>query len=498
MDIALAIGSVLVLVAILSTRFASRFGMPALVLFVGIGMLAGSSGPGGIMFDNYELAYEAGWLALAVILFSGGLDTRYRLFRASLVPATLLSTVGVALTMFIIALFVWWLTPLPFTEGLLLGAVLAPTDAAAVFSVLKGRGLPARLRGLLEAESGTNDPVGIYLTVALSTLLTSGETNIWGFLGGIVLQLFLGGLLGYLFGRGLTWLINHARLDTPGLYPVMALAGGLLSYAATDLLGGNGFLAIYVVGLVLANRQLSHRKGILEFMDGAAWGAQISMFLLLGLLVFPDRLLSIIPIALLTTAVLIFVARPLTVWLTLQPLYALTSHYRFSWQEQTLLMWAGLKGALPIILATRPLLEGVPNGERIFNIVFVVVIVATTLQGLTVVPLARFLGLTYPEPPQAPLRLELGGDAPPGSAVHDVFLEANHRLVGRTLEGTLMPEGVVVAAIYRDNALVAPRGSTVFQAGDHIYFLSSGENARLDTLLARREALRQKDSRPTL
>lgn len=496
MDLALTVGSILVLVAILSTRFSSRFGMPALVLFVAIGMLAGSSGPGGIMFDDYHLAFEVGLLALAVILFSGGLDTRYRMFRASLLPSALLSTVGVALTMLVVALFSWWLTPLSLTEGLLLGAVLAPTDAAAVFSVLKGRGLPARLRGVLEAESGTNDPVGIYLTIALSTLLTSGETNVWGFLGGIVLQLLLGGLLGYLWGRGLTGLINRARLDTPGLYPVMALAGGLLAYAATDLLGGNGFLAIYIVGLVLSNRPLSHRQSILDFMEGAAWGAQISMFLLLGLLVFPDRLLSILPVALLTTAVLIFVARPLAVWLTLQPLYRLTSHYRFTWEEQLLLMWAGLKGAVPIILAVRPLLEGVPNGERLFNIVFVVVIVATTLQGLTVVPLARALGLAHPEPPIAPLRLELGGDAPPGSAVHDVFLEPTHRLVGRTLNDTLIPEGVVVAAIYRNKALVAPRGSTVFQAGDHIYFLSSGENARLNTLLARREELRQRGSTP--
>jgi cell volume regulation protein A len=212
-------------------------------------------------------------------------------------------------------------------------------------------------------------------------------------------------------------------------------------------------------------------------------------------LVFPDRLLSIIPIALLLTLVLILIARPLAVWLTLLPLYRLTSHYRFDWQEQGLLMWAGLKGAVPIILATLPLLEGVPNGERIFNIVFVVVIVATTLQGLTVVPLARFLGLTRPEPPTPPLRLELGGETPPGSAIHDVFLEPEHRLVGRALEGTLIPAGVVVAAIYREGALVATRGSTVFQAGDHVYFLSSGENARLDALLARREDLQERRAR---
>lgn len=263
MDLFLGIGCALVVAAVLSTRLAQRFGMPALVLFVLIGMLAGSSGPGGIDFDNYALSYEVGLLALAVILFSGGLDTRYRLFRAALVPAALLSTVGVALTMLVVAFFAWALTPLGWLEGLLLGAILAPTDAAAVFSVLKGRGLPARLRGILETESGTNDPVGIYLTVAFTTLLTTGQSDLRAFILGIVTQLALGGLLGFGFGRALAWLINRVQLDTYGLYPVLALSGGLLGYAATNLLGGNGFLAVYVIGLVLANRPLSHRRSIM-------------------------------------------------------------------------------------------------------------------------------------------------------------------------------------------------------------------------------------------
>lgn len=487
MNVALGVGSALVLVAILSTRLAQRFGVPALVLFVIIGMLAGSSGPGGIAFADYRLSYEVGLLALAVILFSGGLDTRYRLFRASLLPAGLLSTVGVTLTMLVVALFSWALTPLSWVESLLLGAILAPTDAAAVFSVLEGRGLPARLRGVLETESGTNDPVGIYLTVAFTTLLSAAPAPIGSFLLGIVTQLVLGGILGVVFGRALAWLINHVRLETYGLYPVLALAGGLFSYAATNLLSGNGFLAVYLVGLVLANRPLSHRRSIMDFMDGAAWGAQVSMFLLLGLLVSPDQLPSVLGVALLITAALIFVARPVAVWLTLWPLYRLTRHYRFSGAEQLLLMWAGLKGAVPIILATLPLLNQVEGGERIFNIVFVVVIVGTTVQGLSVVPLARRLKLTRAEPPTPPLRLELGGETPPGSAVYDVFLAPEHRLVGRTLADTPLPEGVVVAAIYRDGALIAPRGATVFSACDHVYFLSSGENARLNALLARRE-----------
>lgn len=486
MDLFIIIGSGLVIAAIISTRFAQHFGLPALVLFVLIGMLAGSSGPGGINFADYALSFNAGLLALAIILLSGGLDTRYRLFRASLVPAGLLATLGVVLTMLIVGLVAWALTPLNLLEGLLLGAVLAPTDAAAVFSVLKGRGLPARLRGVLETESGTNDPVGIYLTLALTAMLVTGQVGVGGLIAGVTVQLTLGGLLGFLFGRALTWLINRVQMDAFGLYPVLALAGALLAYAATNLVGGNGFLSIYVVGLTLANRPLSHRQNIRDFMDGAAWGAQILMFVLLGLLVFPNQLPGILPVALLVTFVLIFLARPLAVVLTLLPLRYLTRHYHFSVKEQVLLSWAGLKGAVPIILALVPLLERVPNGQSLFNIVFVVVIVGTALQGWTVVPLARSLGLAKAEPPTPPLRLELGGAAPPGSAIYDVFLEADHPAVGHTLAEFRQPEGVVVAAIYRGGALIAPRGSTVFRAGDHVYLLLGSGSGRVSAFFARR------------
>ncbi|ADI15656.1 potassium/proton antiporter [Truepera radiovictrix] len=487
MDVFIIIGSVLVIAAIISTRFAQHFGLPALVLFVLIGMLAGSSGPGGLEFADYQLSFYAGLLALAIILFSGGLDTRYRLFRASLVPGGLLATLGIFLTMLVVGLVAWALTPLSFLEGLLLGAVLAPTDAAAVFSVLKGRGLPSRLRGVLETESGTNDPMGIYLTLALTATLVSGQVGVGGLVAGVVVQLTLGGLLGYAFARALAWLINHVRMDAFGLYPVLALAGALLAYAGTNLLGGNGFLAIYVVGLVLGNRPLSHRQNIRDFMDSAAWGAQILMFVLLGLLVFPDQLPGILPVALLMTFTLVFLARPLAVALTLLPLRRVTRHYHFSGKELALLSWAGLKGAVPIILALVPLLERAPNGQSLFNIVFVVVIISTALQGWTVVPIARALGLAKKEPPTPPLRLELGGAAPPGSAIYDVFLEPDHPAVGHSLAEFRQPEGVVVVAIYRDGALIAPRGSTVFRAGDHVYLLLGSESGSVSAFFAGRE-----------
>ncbi len=480
MSLYVLIGSALVVTAILSTRFSQHFGVPALVLFVGIGMLAGSSGPGGIAFDNYEMSLNVGLLCLAVILLSGGLDMDIRVFRAALLPAGLLATVGVVLKMGAIGGLAALLTPLDWTTGLLLGAVLAPTDAAAVFSVLKGTGLPDRLRGVLETESGTNDPVSIYLTVLLTGIVTTGEMDLTAAVGGVLLQLTAGAVLGYVFGRALAWLINHVQVDSLGLYPVLALAGGLFTYAATDLAGGNGFLAIYVAGIVLGNRRLTHKQNIRYFVDGMAWGAQIVMFLLLGLLVFPDQLLPHLPTALLLTLGLILVARPLSVLLTLGPLGLANRRFRFRGAELSLLSWAGLKGAVPIILAIIPLVNQAPESALIFNVVFVSVVVGTAVQGMTIRPLARALGLTDPPQPSPPVRLELTGAVPPGTAVLEVTLDEASPAVGQRLADLDLPPHVVVAALYRGNQLVPPRGPVVFQSGDHVYLIS--ETADLESL----------------
>lgn len=478
MDYAIVLAAALVIMAVLSTSFATRFGVPALVLFVGLGMFAGSSGPLGIFFDDYELSLNLGLIALAIIIFSGGIDTNGRVFRAALLPAGLLATVGTVLTALVVGLVAYLATPLDLATSLLLGAVLSSTDAAAVFSSLKGQGLPARLRGVLETESGTNDPVAIYLTIALAGAVTGGYVDVLGLLGGVIVQLLLGAGLGLVFGRLLVELINRVDIPIFGLYPVLALAGGLLAYSASNLLGGNGFLAIYLVGLTLGNLPLAHRRGVASFMEGAAWGAQIVMFLVLGLLVFPDQLGPALPAALLITATLLLLARPLAVGLTLA-LARLVSggRSRFSGPEQGLIAWAGLKGAVPVILAIVPLLEQVPGGEFIFNVVFVVVILGTLIQGLTIAPLARWLGLAAPEAPLPAVALELGGAAPLGAAVFDVRLEPKSPAVGASLRDLPLPEDVVIAAVLRDGQLITPHGSTVFAAGDHVYLISSSSEA---------------------
>lgn len=392
MDLYLFVASVLVIAAITSTRFTQHFGVPALVLFVVIGMLAGSGGPDGIPFENYRFSFNVGMLALAVILLSGGLDTPARLFQVSLLPASLLSTLGVLITMLVVALAAVYITPLSLNESLLLGIIIAPTDAAAVFSVLRGRGLAQRLRGVLEVESGTNDPLSIYLTLALTAVISHGTFSAGSLILGVLVELLLGALFGYAWGRLLVWFLNNLKVDSSGLYPLLVLAGSLCAYSTTNLLTGNGFLTIYIVGFILANRPIPHRENVRHTMDALAWGAQIAMFLLLGLLVSPGRMIDSIPFALPITVILALIARPLAVVVSLAPLQLL-GRTSFDKRALTVLAWAGLKGAVPIILATIPLMNRLPHGELIFEIVFVVVMVSATLQGSSVVWLAGKLGL---------------------------------------------------------------------------------------------------------
>lgn len=494
MDLGIAIFGMLAIAAIASTRFSTRLGLPALVLFVGLGIFAGSSGPLGIEFSDYALSYDIGLLALAVILYSGGMETKMRLFRVAIMPASLLATFGTLINMGVIGLAAWWLTPLDLLPSMLLGSILASTDAAAIFSSLKGRGLPSRLRGIVETESGTNDPIALLMTLAFSRAITTDVLDVSSLIVSIVIQLALGTLVGVVLARLLVWVINHLRLEAYGLYPILALSGGLVIYSVTNLLGGNGFIAAYCAGLVVGNARLAHRHSIAAFTEALAWGGQILMFVVLGLLVFPERLLPNLGVALAITGVVLLVARPLAVFGTLGMLRALSlGRYSFTVPERTLLSWAGLKGAVPIILAIIPLSFGIPGAESIFNIVFVVVIVGTLIQGFTLGPLAQWLGLAVEEPVRSPLRLELGGDAPVGATVTDVYLGEESRAVGARIVDLDLPDDVVIAAVLREGQLVTPRGSTVFQAGDHVYLISDRIDAGTPTAFLPRKQSAQRE-----
>lgn len=466
----LLLSCMLVITAVCSVRLAQHWGAPAMILFVGIGMLAGSSGPGHINFDDYTLSYNLGLGALAMIVFAGGFETDLRDFRASIVSAGLLATFGVVIKAGLVATALVTMGFLAWPEALLLGAILAPTDAAAVFSVLKGRGLRPRLAGILETESGTNDPIAIYLTLALTTYATTGSMEVGSMLTGVVVQLLLGTLYGILGGLALRWSVNRMLpQDAPGLYPLFVLTGGLGVYAAAVLLQGNGFLAAFLAGIVMGRGHLSYRKHIAHVLDTAAWLSQVVVFLMLGLLVFPDKLPAVLPGAL-VASVAVLVARPLAVTLALAP-SQLNARTRFNWRELTLLSWGGLKGAVPIILAIVPLLKGHPRGELLFNMAFVVVLVTTTTQGLTLIPLAKRLGLLTPPSTPPKFALDIEGAAPSNRRILAHYIEREDWVAEHAISTLNMDEEVAIVAVVRGEQIIAPRGGVVLHHNDHVFLM---------------------------
>ncbi len=459
--------AVLLLISILASKISDRFGIPALLLFLILGMLAGSDGPGGVYFDNAQLAQSIGILALVLILFSGGLDTEWGQVRGILREGLLLATLGVFITGLVVGLVAHALLGFAWLESLLLGAIVSSTDAAAVFSVLrsKGVGLKRPLTPLLELESGSNDPMAVFLTVGLIQLITQPGLGWTTLIGHFLQQMILGALLGCGLGRAAVFVINRLRLSHEGLYPVVTVAVALLTFGLTDYLGGSGFLAVYLAGIVMGNREFIHRRSLMRFHDGLAWLMQIAMFLTLGLLVFPSRLVPIAGVGLLIAAFLIFVARPLSVFIAL----ALT---RLRWREKALVSWVGLRGALPIILATFPMLARVPHADQIFNIVFFIVLTSVLLQGTTLAPAARLLGVQAPVQPRRIYPLEftpMGGFT---SELKEFHIQPASAMIGKAIFELGLPEEFLVILIARASDFVLPSGGTALQAGDTLLVLA--------------------------
>jgi cell volume regulation protein A len=389
----LLVSSLLLLLSILAWKVSSRLGIPALLLFLGLGMLAGSDGPGGIYFDNASVAQAVGVVALAFILFAGGLDTEWKVVRPALGGAVALSTIGVLLTAAVVAVFALLLLHVSFLEGLLLGGIISATDAAAVFSVLGARklNLSGKLTPLLELESGSNDPMTVFLTIGLTNLLANPHESVFALFLLFVQQMGIGAIFGLLLGWGAIHLIGRLKLEEAALYPVLTIALVLLAYGLTATLGGSGFLAVYLVGILLGNSAVQRVNRLTGFHDSLAWLMQIAMFLILGLLVFPSRLPGVFVSGLLITGVAIFIARPLSVLITLLPV-------KMSLREKLFVGWVGLRGAVPIVLATFPLLAGLSKASFLFDLVFFVVLASVLLQGTTVAFVARWLGVIAPAP----------------------------------------------------------------------------------------------------
>ncbi|WP_425555574.1 potassium/proton antiporter [Kitasatospora kazusensis] len=456
--------AVILLFAVVAVRFATRSGLPSLLIYLGIGVALGQNGLG-VTFNNAELTQVLGYAALVVILAEGGLKTSLRAIRPVLPAATVLATFGVAVSVFITAAGAHWLGGFDWRVSLLLGAIVSSTDAAAVFSVLRLVPLPSRLTGLLEAESGFNDAPVVILVVAFAT---TGPLDSWYVLVGTIIgELVVGGVVGYAVGKLGAYAVKRIALPSSGLYPIAVISLSLVAYAGGALLHGSGFLAVYIASVLLGNAKLPHGPAVRGFADGLAWIGQIGMFVVLGLLCNPDTMGSAVVPALVIGAVLVFLARPASVLLTMTP-------FRLPWREQALLSWAGLRGAVPIVLATIPLVAGIPQAQEVFNIVFVLVVVFTLLQAPSLPLVARWLRIG-----EGSLGQDLDIESAPLEHLHgqllSVSLSGTSRMSGVEVSELRLPAGSAVTLVVRDGTSFVPDKATVLRAHDELLVVTTEE-----------------------
>ena len=477
------ITGVLLLLGIASNKFSARMGVPVLFVFLVVGMLAGSEGIGGIEFEDYFLANGIGTVALCLILFDGGIRTPYPSIQSAWKPAGVLATVGVLITALITGLAASWILGLSVLEGLLLGSIVGSTDASVVFSVLRGGGVHIRpkLASTLEVESGSNDPMAIFLTIGLIQVLSGAVPLGVGLLVLFLNQIVAGSVVGLLVGWVGSTMLKYIRLEAAGLYPVMATAFGLFSFGLAAALGGSGFLSVYLTGIVIGNRRPVFHRGILLFHDALAWICQILMFTALGILSFPSRLMEVAIPAMAIAAVLIFVARPIAVFLC-------AARFKFTLHELYFLSWVGLKGAVPITLATFPMLANLPGASVMFDVVFFVVLVSALVQGWTLPAVARYLKLEVPTRLPPPVTLEISSLRNVDGDIVDYFVDEECRAVGTMIRNLALPEGVVIALIIRDEQTILPQGRSTLEKGDHvIVVLRPSVRSMVDRIFAHRD-----------
>ncbi|WP_188207282.1 potassium/proton antiporter [Alkalibacillus aidingensis] len=458
----------LLLSGILAAKFSSRLGLPSLVLFIAVGMAIGSDGLGLVYFDNVAIAQFIGILALIMILFEGGLQTKWSTVRSVAVPSISLATAGVFFTALITGLAVHIILDVTWLEALLFGAIVGSTDAAAVFATLKERNIKAKMGATLEAESGTNDPMAVFLTLMFIELITNEQTGLWSLVPSFFWQMGIGLLLGLGIGKLASIAINKINLDSSGLYPVLAVSFALITYSVASLIDASGFLAVYVAALVIGNTELTYRYSIFQFNEGLAWTAQIIMFIILGLLAFPEQVfqLSNVFSGILISLVLIFIARPVAIFLS-------TIGMKYTIKEKTFLSWAGLRGAVPIVLATFPIVAGIENADTYFNIIFFVVLISALVQGSTISYVASKLGLMGPVKDTPHHSIELISIAQANAEMVQFQTNRDNAIVGKKLHEIDFPKKASISAIVRGDDLVTPYGDTEIQAGDFLYILVS-------------------------
>lgn len=469
----LLVGSILLFVSIAVSKTSARFGVPTLLLFLVVGMLFGSDGLG-LQFNDMNDAQFVGMIALCIILFSGGMDTKFHEIRPILGPGLVLSTLGVLLTAVFTGIFIWWLSGMQWTNiyfaflpSLLLASTMSSTDSASVFAILRSQkmNLKHNLRPMLELESGSNDPMAYMLTIVLIQFIGNEVNGAAAITLSFLQQFVFGGLIGYGTGRLAVFVINKLNLDNKALYPIFMLAVVFFTFSVTDLFKGNGYLAVYISGMMIGNSKIANRKEVATFFDGLTWLFQIIMFILLGLLVNPHELLDVALVALLVGAFMMFVGRPLSVYLCLLPFRKITA------RAKIYVSWVGLRGAVPIIFATYPVVADVDGADQIFNIVFFITILSLVLQGTTLPFFARKLGLSTPlEKTGNDFGVELPDEI--DSELSDVTVTPEMLDEGNTLKEMRIPEGTLVMIVKRGTEFLVPNGSLQLHVGDKLLLIS--------------------------
>ncbi len=463
----LLIGSILLLVSVIAGKTTNKLGVPTLIFFLIVGIMAGSEGIGQIHFNDPAVAQFIGIVALNYILFSGGLDTNWKSIQPIFWRGLSLSTIGVFFTALSLGVFVHLILDFTLVEGLLLGAIVSSTDAAAVFSILRRKGvaLKGHLRPTLEFESGSNDPMAYFLTIALTGIVSNGSGSPSELVPQFFIQFILGGAMGFMMGRVNVLVINKINLEAEGLYPVLTIGLAIFTYALTEYVGGNGFLAIYLCAVIMGNSNMVHRRSLIKFYDGQAWLMQIIMFLTLGLLVFPSQILPLAGVGLLISAFLMVVARPIGVFISLMLV-------KLNLRSKLFISWVGLRGSVPIVLATYPFIAGIPKADLIFNLVFFISATSVMLQGTTLSFVARLLHVAVPANAKRRIGLDFELTDNIKTELTDILLPEGNAVVGKRIVQLSVPSTVNILAIKRGDIYIAPNGSTKLHANDILTVLA--------------------------
>lgn len=455
--------SILLIAGVLAGKFSDRLGVPSLVLFIGVGMVLGSDVLNLIYLDDPKIVQLFGILALIIILFEGGFNTKFTEIQPVLKSSISLATIGVVITSSIIGLLASYVLQISILEGLLLGAIVGSTDAAAVFGILAQKKIKEKLKATLEAESGVNDPMAVFLTTTLISILTLGNFSFYTLIGSLLWQMGFGLIMGLALGKVSVILINRVHLSG-GLYPIFALGLAVFTYSLTSQLNGSGFLAVYIYALILGNSDLAYRNSIAKFHEGFALMMQILMFIALGLLVFPKQLPEVNLSGLILSFGLMFIARPIGVFLS-------TIYSSYTFNEKLFISWTGLRGAIPIILATYMLIADIAKSDLFFNVVFFVVLTSALIQGLTINPLARKLKLDVATEEPSPISLELTSIGKANADIIEILIAKDSQALGKSIQELQLPKDCVINCIVRNNKIVAPRGKTVIQENDTLFVL---------------------------